>query len=61
MRDKIGETVPEVRLPDHELRLEKAKAQASWEMGEPDWAQAIIDIYVGEDEPCADAIKAWQS
>ena len=51
--------VSEFRLPDHEQRLERAKAAARWELGSSDWAERFIDIYTGHDGPSDEAVESW--
>lgn len=51
----------EERLPDHDLRLNEARAHAAWELGDPSFADDIIAIYTGEQGIDPEAEEAWES
>lgn len=44
---------------DHLNRMDQARCAASYELGDPDWADRFIDIYFGDDAPSEDALEAW--
>lgn len=45
--------------PYDEDRLAEARAEAAWILGDPCWADLIIDIYTGRESACEDAKEAW--
>lgn len=45
---------PEQQLPDHRIRLEQARRRALWELGDPSWADMIVEAYC---DPASDAVR----
>lgn len=39
-------------MPDHETRMTAARARAAWELGDPSWADVIVEAYL---RPAEDA------
>lgn len=41
------------QLSDHQQRLTQARKRAQWELGDPSWADLIVDAYCAPEDDAA--------
>lgn len=67
--DLLNDRLPEARRlvesgrlqpRDHDDRLDRARAQAAWDLGDDTYADALVEVYTGHAVVDDDALAAWQ-